>query len=67
MLPMKKKKREESAAAHWCFKVYSPYSTQRKICKLAHFKVYGPYSTSVKKILFDQLDPFLLKRACPIR
>jgi hypothetical protein len=22
----KEKKREESAAAHWCFKVYSPYS-----------------------------------------
>jgi hypothetical protein len=26
MLPKKKVKREESAAAHWCFKVYSPCS-----------------------------------------
>jgi hypothetical protein len=26
MLPKKKKKREEKAAAHWCFKVCSPYS-----------------------------------------
>jgi hypothetical protein len=27
MLPKKKTKREESAAAHLCSKVYSPYST----------------------------------------
>jgi hypothetical protein len=26
MLPKKKKKREEIAVAHWCFKVCSPYS-----------------------------------------
>jgi hypothetical protein len=26
MLPKKNKKREESAAAHWCFKVCSPCS-----------------------------------------
>jgi hypothetical protein len=30
MLPVKKKKREESAAAHWFFKVYSPYSRYGK-------------------------------------
>jgi hypothetical protein len=29
MLPNKKKKREESAAAHWCFKVYSPYNIEK--------------------------------------
>jgi hypothetical protein len=27
MLPKKNKKREESAAAHWCFKVCSPCFT----------------------------------------
>jgi hypothetical protein len=27
MLPKKKKKREESAATQWCFKVCSPYCT----------------------------------------
>jgi hypothetical protein len=30
MLPKKKNKKEKSAAAHWCFKVYSQYSTAGK-------------------------------------
>jgi hypothetical protein len=44
MLPKKKKKREESAPAHWCFKVCSPCgSFDGRAGGWVVSRVYAPY------------------------
>jgi hypothetical protein len=58
MLPKKKKKIEESAAAHWCFKVCSPYRTVSEHGHCIYFRIGLFLILFYRNILFQiTMDP----------